>query len=104
MDKSLASRSDSAPVRLRVFRVRHGLTQSDLGARIQVDKADVSRYENGNTLPSLKTAARIEILTGIPAISWIDKAEISQDLSEGSPPPGPSNPEDLAAEDQRGAA
>ena len=40
-------------------RLEQGLTQKDLAERIGMDQADISKLENGNANPSLRTLRRL---------------------------------------------
>lgn len=45
--------------RLFLLRKKTGLTQDELGEKVQVDGRQISRYENGKVKPSKKVLARI---------------------------------------------
>lgn len=49
---------------LRTYRLRTGITATDLAARLGVSKATVSRLESGKQGISLSLALRIEHATG----------------------------------------
>lgn len=66
-------------VRLTQFRQRAGLSITQLANRIGVDYMQVSRYEKGQSLPSLDTAVR---LASVLQISL-------DELAAGTEPPGP---------------
>ena len=41
--------------RLKVFRKSQGLTQNEFADKLGVERSNISRYENGETLPSIET-------------------------------------------------
>jgi transcriptional regulator with XRE-family HTH domain len=89
MDSTSVSTDSYAAEELRAFRARRRLSQKRFAALARIgDPAAVSRYETGLRRPDLVTASRIERVTGIPASSWIDEAELPQDLSQTAPPAG----------------
>ena len=50
---------------LKMWREAHGVTQQELGAKLDVTKSTVSRYESGERRPrSPKTLTRIKQATG----------------------------------------
>jgi len=51
------------PNRLRYMRVKNGFTQHEVATMIgKADHTMLSRYERGNALPSLTTAAKFEVI------------------------------------------
>jgi transcriptional regulator with XRE-family HTH domain len=63
--------------RLKQFRQRAGLSISQLASHSGVDYMQISRYEKGQTLPSLDTAVRLAIVLQVPL----------DDLVTGTAPP-----------------
>lgn len=51
-------------MRLIDYRKKHGLTQQQLGDRLNVDQATVARYEAGKRMPQRDELDRIYKLTG----------------------------------------
>ena len=67
--------------RLNQFRQRAGLSITQLANRIGVDYMQISRYEKGQTLPSLETAVRLATALQVPL----------DDLASGTTtPPAPA--------------
>jgi transcriptional regulator with XRE-family HTH domain len=51
---------------LRHRRKALGLSQEQLGARANIQMADISRYENGNRDPRISTVARLAVALELP--------------------------------------
>jgi transcriptional regulator with XRE-family HTH domain len=51
---------------LRQRRKQLGLSQEQLGARADIQMADISRYESGSRDPRISTVARLAIALEIP--------------------------------------
>ena len=49
----------------------HGLDDKAAAARLGLDRSQVSRLRRGECRPSIKTAKRLEPITGIPAAELI---------------------------------
>lgn len=64
--KAMAGNSTFDPIRLRLARVRAGLTQAELGALIGASASHVSRYECGRTQPSVKSLAKLAAALKVP--------------------------------------
>lgn len=41
--------------KLKTFRKSHGLTQNEFADKLGIERSNISRYENGDTLPSIET-------------------------------------------------
>lgn len=52
--------------RIRAFRQQRGLSQGDIEQRTGLLRCYLSRVENGHTVPSLQTLARIAVALEIP--------------------------------------
>ena len=63
-----------AGTKLRLWRQQRGLALRPAARLLDVDFADVSRYELGKVRPGLVTAVRIERVTEgfVPATLWVD--------------------------------
>ena len=55
--------------RLRVARVRSGLSQAELAVRVGVGQQAISRYETGERSPDAEMIARIERVLG-ESVAW----------------------------------
>ena len=69
-------------VRVTRFRERQQLSITQLAGRLGVDYMQVSRYEKGESLPSLYTAVRLARALQVSV----------EELVTGSEPPGPAEP------------
>ena len=49
----------SFPQRLKQLRTQLKLTQQQMSERLNMDQSTYSRYENGNTIPTIDIAMRI---------------------------------------------
>lgn len=65
---------------LRLYRERAGLSQSEIGVQLGVNKATVSRWESRSGFPSLSMAQRIEELTGA-AVTVSELARLASEES-----------------------
>lgn len=61
---------ESGPEQLRDWMRRRGFTQADASRYLEYNEPMVSRILNGSYNPGLRTALRIEHLTGIPVEAW----------------------------------
>ena len=52
--------------KLKSFRIAQGLTQEDLARRIGMKKQNISRYENSEREPNIRTAKAIAELLVLP--------------------------------------
>jgi transcriptional regulator with XRE-family HTH domain len=55
---------------LREWRDTAGVTQYELGRCLGIDQSHLSKIELGKMTPCGRFAAKVEILTGIPARDW----------------------------------
>jgi len=69
-------------VRLTLFRERLSLSTTQLARMIGVDYMQVSRYEKGQSLPSLETAVRLAQVLQVSL----------DELTTGTEPPAPTEP------------
>ena len=53
--------------KVRVLRKRQGLSQSDLGERLEVAQSFVARIENGRQKPSVDLILKFSYLFNVPA-------------------------------------
>ncbi|MDE6579918.1 MAG: helix-turn-helix domain-containing protein [Ruminiclostridium sp.] len=75
---------------LRSLRKRNGLTQSELGRRVGLSKAVVSKYENGMGYPTFDTLIRIarffsvttDYLLGVESGNILDVSGLSDSQLE----------------------
>ncbi|HAK1435091.1 TPA: helix-turn-helix transcriptional regulator, partial [Listeria monocytogenes] len=44
---------------LKTLRINRGMTQADLGSKLNISKVSISKYENGNQFPDTDTLKRI---------------------------------------------
>ncbi|HEY0142195.1 MAG TPA: helix-turn-helix transcriptional regulator [Thermoanaerobaculia bacterium] len=70
-------------VRLSQLRERQQLSITQLASRIGVDYMQVSRYEKGQTLPSLETAVRLAQVLKVS----LDQLVTGSEPAEPPPPP-----------------
>ena len=61
--------------RIRAFRLQHGLSQGDVEERTGLLRCYLSRVENGHTVPSLQTLARIASALEMPLSEFFVEAE-----------------------------
>lgn len=50
---------------LKEYRERKGLTQNELGVLVGVTQGAIAQFENGSSLPNIKTAVRIAEALGV---------------------------------------
>ncbi|MED0662230.1 helix-turn-helix transcriptional regulator [Geobacillus thermodenitrificans] len=90
----------SFPQRLRMLRKAKGLTQEELGRRVNVTKVSISGYENGNRTPDMDTLkALADVLdvsvdyllgrnniqsddTNLPSLTEKDERDIQKELEK----------------------
>ena len=53
------------PARLKALRLQHGMTQEQLGKKINVTKVSISGYENGTRSPDIETLQKIAEVFGV---------------------------------------
>lgn len=63
------------PKLIREARMRAGLTQAELGARIQRSQSEVARWERGQVAPSLETVRRVVRACGLELTMGIANAD-----------------------------
>jgi transcriptional regulator with XRE-family HTH domain len=73
----------NAAERLHAYLERHHLNQAEFAREIGFSYPFVCQLLNGTRRPSLAKAARIELVTGIPARSWAETTD-SELASVGS--------------------
>jgi transcriptional regulator with XRE-family HTH domain len=63
-------------LRLQAWLKAAKISQAEMARRCEYDRSNFHRVLNGNLMPSLSLAARIERETGgaIPAAAWAEKA------------------------------
>jgi transcriptional regulator with XRE-family HTH domain len=71
-------------IRLKVARLRRGLTQMQLGVLAQIDEysasARINQYERGKHLPDFNTAERLAEVLGVPAPYFYARDDTLADL------------------------
>lgn len=75
---------------LKTLRKNNGLTQSDLGRRVGLSKAVVSKYETGIGYPNFETLIRIakyfgvttDYLLGEENVKTVDVSELTESQAE----------------------
>ena len=60
---------------VKVARKRLGITQCELGARLNVSTVTVNRWENGKRSPTLATLEKLALLMGIKPSELLEMAE-----------------------------
>lgn len=50
---------------LKEYRERKGFTQNELGVLVGVTQGAIAQFENGSSLPNIKTAVRIAEALGV---------------------------------------
>lgn len=60
---------------LKEWRTRAELSRADLAQRVGVSDVSIWRIEEGKQTPSLRVAAKLEQITGIPAREFIGGPE-----------------------------
>lgn len=65
------------PKLIREARLRAGLTQAELGARIQRSQSEIARWERGQVTPSLETVRRVVGACGLELTLGIANADDS---------------------------
>lgn len=65
------------PQLIREARLRAGLTQAELGARIQRSQSEIARWERGQVTPSLETVRRVVRACGLELTVGIANADDS---------------------------
>ncbi len=68
---------------IRLFRSREGLTQEDLGARLQVTRQTVSSWERGQSLPDVEMLARIAGALGVGITQLIYGEQYESEYARG---------------------
>jgi transcriptional regulator with XRE-family HTH domain len=59
---------------LRLRRKELGLSQEQLGARANIQMADISRYESGSRDPRISTVARLAVALDMPVAELLADA------------------------------
>jgi transcriptional regulator with XRE-family HTH domain len=59
--------------KIKVARVELDLNQSELAEKIRAKQKSISRYENGLSIPSIKTLVKIAKVLKKPASYFIDE-------------------------------
>ncbi len=62
--------------RIKLARVECDMTQSDLAEKISMKQKSISRFESGESIPSLKTLGKIVKATGKSYSYFLDKKPI----------------------------
>lgn len=62
-------------MRLRVWRERAQLSQSELALRVGVSSPNISHYERGTRAPSKEVCKRLRILLGLTDAEYIQLLE-----------------------------
>ena len=75
--------------KLRLLRVRQGLTLVEAAEKTGVTRATLSELERGNRHPVAPTLAKIAAGYGVPVEELLEEP-IATPLGEAPPPPGPS--------------
>lgn len=65
------------PQLVREARLRAGLTQTELGARIRRSQSEIARWERGQVTPSLETVRRVVRACGLDLTLGIANADDS---------------------------
>lgn len=60
-------------IAIQEIRKARNMTQADLAALLQVTPATISRYESGERIPDINTAAKIAAALGCKVDDLIDK-------------------------------
>ncbi len=66
---------------IREFRQQKGMSQGDIEKRTGLLRCYLSRVENGHTVPSLDTLAKIADAMDIPVAQFFSDGQIARDLS-----------------------
>ncbi|WP_031405327.1 helix-turn-helix domain-containing protein [Geobacillus vulcani] len=69
----------SFPQRLRMLRKAKGLTQEELGRRVNVTKVSISGYENGNRTPDMDTLKALADVLGVSVDYLLGRNNIQSD-------------------------
>lgn len=64
--------------KLREYRNKYRLTQTELAEQIGIRQPTLCDYENGKKRPSPETAKKMEAITGIPRMYFIYGEESAQ--------------------------
>lgn len=62
----------STTILIRNFRQKKGLSQAQLAERVGVDQSQISRMENGDVSPTLKTLGKIADVLGVKTARLIN--------------------------------
>ncbi len=65
---------------IRGFRLRKGLSQGDVEKRTGLLRCYLSRVENGHTVPSLDTLAKIALALDMPLAHFFSEEEFESDI------------------------
>lgn len=59
---------------LKARRRKRKMSQAELAALVHCDDSMISKYENGDRVPGLRTALRLEQVIGVKASLWLGAA------------------------------
>ena len=74
-----ARRAGCGQLKLAIDRL--GLSQHEAARKIGIDQGSLSRWLNGNRLPDLQSAIRIEDVFGVPVRAWITELNTAADVA-----------------------
>ncbi|HFK0100805.1 TPA: helix-turn-helix domain-containing protein, partial [Listeria monocytogenes] len=67
---------------LKTLRINRGMTQADLGSKLNISKVSISKYENGNQFPDTDTLKRIADIFNVSTDFLLGREEaIPQNLA-----------------------
>jgi transcriptional regulator with XRE-family HTH domain len=79
----MAGPFDRVDVALRALRAKKGWTLEEVGRRAKVDPGNLSRYENGETLPTLHVLGRLLMAYGASVHDFADLLAASGEANKG---------------------
>lgn len=65
---------------LRETRMRKGLTQTDLAAKVGVTQSSISQWENGRKRPSARSVSKLASILGLPEESLDESKSDGQEV------------------------
>lgn len=70
---------DTVGVKLKRIRLELGLTQGEMGDKLGVSNAQISRYENDNVVPDILTIQRYMKISGLDANYFLGKGKYQKE-------------------------
>jgi transcriptional regulator with XRE-family HTH domain len=83
-ERNMDSRSLSIGTTIRGYRLQRGMSQGDIEKRTGLLRCYLSRVENGHTVPSLDTLAKIALAMDIPLSQFFVEESAPVEIQQGA--------------------